>query len=110
MGQGATSHLADRTDLWRLLVTLTERKAHNLARDERRLKGGGVVVPCGCCVRGLTTPGGAGRLSPATQSLDSCPYTCALRPCSRVSPWGRLGAGYALPAYNAVRWPAYTSR
>jgi len=39
---GASS---DRHDLWRLLVTLTERKAYNLVRDERRQKrGGGDVV------------------------------------------------------------------
>jgi hypothetical protein len=36
---------ADRDDLWRRLVTLTERKAYNLVRDERRQKrGGGNVV------------------------------------------------------------------
>jgi DNA-directed RNA polymerase specialized sigma24 family protein len=43
--RGRFPHLDDRDDLWRLLVTLTERKAYNLARDERRLKrGGGAVV------------------------------------------------------------------
>jgi len=34
---GASS---DRHDLWRLLVALTERKACNLVRDERRQKRG----------------------------------------------------------------------
>src|SRR5206468_6738159 len=33
---GRFPQLADRDDLWRLLVTLTERKAFNLVRDERR--------------------------------------------------------------------------
>src|SRR5205085_4982647 len=42
--QGRFPKLDDRDDLWRLLVTLTERKAFNLARDERRLKRGGGAV------------------------------------------------------------------
>jgi DNA-directed RNA polymerase specialized sigma24 family protein len=37
--------LGDRDDLWRLLVTITARKAHNQRRDEGRQKrGGGRVV------------------------------------------------------------------
>jgi DNA-directed RNA polymerase specialized sigma24 family protein len=46
---GRFPRLADRHDLWRLLVTLTERKAYNLARDERRQKrgGGGVLGEAG---------------------------------------------------------------
>jgi DNA-directed RNA polymerase specialized sigma24 family protein len=37
--------LGDRDDLWRLLVTITARKAHNRRRDEGRQKrGGGRVV------------------------------------------------------------------
>lgn len=43
--QGRFPRLADRDDLWRLLVTLTERKAYNQLRGERRQKrGGGAVV------------------------------------------------------------------
>jgi DNA-directed RNA polymerase specialized sigma24 family protein len=41
---GRFPKLEDRNDLWRLLVTLTERKAINLVRDERRLKRGGGAV------------------------------------------------------------------
>ena len=41
---GRFPRLADRQDLWRLLVTLTERKAYNMARDERRQKRGGGAV------------------------------------------------------------------
>lgn len=42
---GRFPQLADRDDLWRLLVTLTARKAFDLMRDEHRLKrGGGAVV------------------------------------------------------------------
>src|SRR5262245_46700845 len=41
---GRFPHLDDRHNLWRLLVTLTERKAYNLARDERRQKRGGGAV------------------------------------------------------------------
>jgi DNA-directed RNA polymerase specialized sigma24 family protein len=42
--RGGYSRLDDRDDLWRLLVVITERKALNLARDERRLKRGGGAV------------------------------------------------------------------
>ena len=41
---GRFPRLADRHDLWRLLVTLTERKAANLIRAERRQKRGGGAV------------------------------------------------------------------
>src|SRR5437660_1244008 len=43
--QGRFPDLRDRDGLWRLLVTLTARKAAHLRRDERRLKrgGGGVL-------------------------------------------------------------------
>ena len=41
---GRFPQLADRDDLWRLLVTLTERKAHNVVRDQRRQKRGGGAV------------------------------------------------------------------
>src|SRR3954452_4664714 len=36
--------LSDRDDLWRLLIAVTENKACNLIRDERRLKRGGGAV------------------------------------------------------------------
>jgi len=43
--QGRFPDLADRDSLWRLLVTITARKARQLVRDERRQKrGGGQVV------------------------------------------------------------------
>ncbi len=41
---GRFPQLTDRDDLWRLLVTLTERKAFNLIRDENRQKRGGGAV------------------------------------------------------------------
>ncbi len=41
--QGRFPQLGDRDDLWRLLVTLTARKALQLTRRERRQKRGGVV-------------------------------------------------------------------
>jgi DNA-directed RNA polymerase specialized sigma24 family protein len=42
---GRFPELGDRDDLWRLLVTITARKAHNRRRDEGRQKrGGGRVV------------------------------------------------------------------
>jgi DNA-directed RNA polymerase specialized sigma24 family protein len=44
-GAGRFPRLDDRDDLWRLLVTITARKAHHLVRDESRQKrGGGRVV------------------------------------------------------------------
>jgi DNA-directed RNA polymerase specialized sigma24 family protein len=50
--RGRFPYLDDRDDLWRLLFTLTERKASNLARDERRLKrGGGAVLGAGELLR-----------------------------------------------------------
>ena len=42
---GRFPDLGNRDDLWRLLVTITARKAHNRRRDEgRRKRGGGRVV------------------------------------------------------------------
>lgn len=38
---GRFPHLGGRDDLWRLLVTITARKAHDLAQSEGRLKRGG---------------------------------------------------------------------
>src|SRR5262249_47596565 len=57
---GRFPRLADRHDLWRLLVTLTERKAYNLVRDERRQKrggGGGVGGAGGRSPRRASPPG-----------------------------------------------------
>jgi DNA-directed RNA polymerase specialized sigma24 family protein len=46
MAHGRFPDIADRDDLWRLLVTMTARKAANQARRESRQKrGGGRVVP-----------------------------------------------------------------
>jgi DNA-directed RNA polymerase specialized sigma24 family protein len=42
--QGKFPQLADRDDLWRLLVTITERKAARQLRHEHRLKRGGAAV------------------------------------------------------------------
>jgi DNA-directed RNA polymerase specialized sigma24 family protein len=39
--EGRFPRLEDRDDLWRLLVVITERKALDLARAQRRLKRGG---------------------------------------------------------------------
>jgi DNA-directed RNA polymerase specialized sigma24 family protein len=41
---GRFPHLVDRDGLWRLLVTLTARKAFDQVRDEQRLKRGGGAV------------------------------------------------------------------
>jgi DNA-directed RNA polymerase specialized sigma24 family protein len=39
-GRGRFPHLEDRDDLWKILVTITARKAANLVRDARRRKRG----------------------------------------------------------------------
>jgi RNA polymerase sigma factor (sigma-70 family) len=46
-GQGRFPQLNDRGNLWQLLAVITARKAHALARHERRQKrgGGGLVDP-----------------------------------------------------------------
>jgi DNA-directed RNA polymerase specialized sigma24 family protein len=43
--QGRFPHLDDRDDLWRLLLTITGRKALHLRRDEGRKKRGGGLDP-----------------------------------------------------------------
>jgi RNA polymerase sigma factor (sigma-70 family) len=45
--RGRFPQLADRDSLWRLLVTITARKAAHQARDEGRRKRGGGVAPVG---------------------------------------------------------------
>jgi DNA-directed RNA polymerase specialized sigma24 family protein len=45
--QGRFPQLADRDSLWRLLVTLTARKAAHQVRDQSRQKRGGGVAPVG---------------------------------------------------------------
>ena len=53
--EGRYPGLAGRDDLWRLLVTITARKAHNRRRDEgRKKRGGGRVVGAAA----LAGPGG----------------------------------------------------
>src|SRR5262249_47766942 len=62
---GRFPQLEDRHDLWRLLVTLTERKACNLVRDQRRQKrgGGAVLGGAGAVLPGRSSRGGRERLS-----------------------------------------------
>jgi DNA-directed RNA polymerase specialized sigma24 family protein len=43
-GEGRFPDLADRESLWRLLVTITARKAAHLVRDQGRIKRGGGAV------------------------------------------------------------------
>ncbi len=45
--QGRFPQMADRTNLWSLLVTITARKVLNLKRDQQRLKRGGSATPDG---------------------------------------------------------------
>jgi DNA-directed RNA polymerase specialized sigma24 family protein len=59
-------NLADRDDLWELLLVLTDRKAIDLARRERRHKrGGGQVLDEAACVVSSAGEGPlAGRVDP----------------------------------------------
>ena len=41
MDQGKFANVADRNELWSLLITITTRKAFHVARDAKRLKRGG---------------------------------------------------------------------
>src|ERR1051325_667168 len=54
--QGRFPNLEDRDGLWRLLITLTTRKAAHLRRDERRLKRGGGAVLDQAALAGAATP------------------------------------------------------
>ncbi len=53
---GQFPQLADRDNLWQLLVTITSRKALNLARAERQLKRGEGRVICGTDLRSEADP------------------------------------------------------
>jgi len=80
---GRFPRLTDRHDLWRLLVTLTERKAYNLVRDERRQKrgGGDVVGEAGLHRPDSSSPAGldqfAGR-EPTPEFATSVAEECRL--------------------------------
>jgi DNA-directed RNA polymerase specialized sigma24 family protein len=50
--RGRFPQLTDRDDLWRLLMTITARKALHLVRDEGRLKRGGGAVLGESALRG----------------------------------------------------------
>src|SRR3954468_17073593 len=57
--RGRYPHLADRDDLWRLLLVITARKAFDLVERERRLKrGGGRVTGEADLPRAEEGPGG----------------------------------------------------
>ena len=61
--QGRFPQLSDRDDLWRLLVTLTVRKAHHLVRDQRAQKrGGGAVLGESALLGGADAGGPAAGL------------------------------------------------
>jgi DNA-directed RNA polymerase specialized sigma24 family protein len=73
---GRFPQLADREDLWRLLVTLTARKAFDQTRDEHRLKrGGGAVLD-----EAAVSPRGGQKLSDFEWfvSRDPTPEAAAL--------------------------------
>jgi DNA-directed RNA polymerase specialized sigma24 family protein len=60
--QGRFPQLTDRDCLWRLLVTLTSRKASNVRRDQRRLKRGGGAVQGESAFGGPSGEGGIDQL------------------------------------------------
>ena len=57
IGRGQFPQLADRDDLWRLLVTITARKAIKTVRSQTRLKRGGGHVLGESALIGPDTPG-----------------------------------------------------
>jgi RNA polymerase sigma factor (sigma-70 family) len=61
VARGHFPQLADRDDLWHLLVTVTVRKAIHLRRDERRQKRGGGAVQDEAALRRAGTDQGQGR-------------------------------------------------
>jgi DNA-directed RNA polymerase specialized sigma24 family protein len=73
-GQGCFPQLADRHDLWRLLVVITARKAHGLAKHQRRQKRGG-TGPAGPAAQDLALAQAVGREPTpafAAQVADEC--------------------------------------
>src|SRR6516225_7429129 len=54
---GRFPRLDDRDDLWQLLVTITARKAYQLALHNRRRKRGGDAVLDEAALAGLANPG-----------------------------------------------------
>jgi DNA-directed RNA polymerase specialized sigma24 family protein len=56
--RGSFPQVADRNNLWRLLVTLTARKAFDQVRDERTQKRGGGAVSGDSALRGADSSGG----------------------------------------------------
>jgi DNA-directed RNA polymerase specialized sigma24 family protein len=96
---GRFPQLADRDDLWRLLVTLTARKAFDQVRDEHRLKrgGGGVLGQSALGTAGADstaeferfagrepTPESAAMVAEECQRLLACLKTDELR---RIALW-----------------------
>ena len=73
--QGRFPDLADREDLWQILLVLTDRKAMNLMRNARRQKrGGGIVLNEATCLDAATGDGPLSRIpdpepSPAFTAL-----------------------------------------
>jgi DNA-directed RNA polymerase specialized sigma24 family protein len=73
--QGRFPDLADREDLWQILLMLTDRKAMKLMRNARRQKrGGGNVLNEATCLDGATDDGPLSRIpdpepSPAFAAL-----------------------------------------
>jgi DNA-directed RNA polymerase specialized sigma24 family protein len=65
--EGRFPELRDRDDLWKLLVTITERKAVNQVRDQRRLKRGGGKVQDEAALAGSTDDGPGMALVPGRE-------------------------------------------
>jgi RNA polymerase sigma factor (sigma-70 family) len=67
--QGRFPRLRDRHDLWQLLVRITDHKAHDLIRDERRQRrGGGNVLDEAALAAGQVSAG-----APMAQVMDQEP-------------------------------------
>jgi DNA-directed RNA polymerase specialized sigma24 family protein len=91
--EGRYPQLADRDDLWRLLFTITIRKAKNLVRDERRKKRGGGTVRGDSALRGPDDSDTTEPLLNNVPSKDPDPVTITIAIEGLRLLIGRLGAG-----------------
>lgn len=81
--EGRFPELADELDLWKLLITLTERKARNAARAERARKRGGGAVRGESAFRRLDADetGGLAEAAVAPTAAEADAFVASVREC-----------------------------
>ena len=106
--RGRFPQLSDRHDLWRLLVTITVRKASHLVRDEQRQKRGGGAVAGESALLGPADSSGAGSGFEKIISRDPTPQLAA----QVAGDYQRLLADLGDPRLQAIavwRMEGYTT-